>query len=74
MYGNNFYVKGYTKKYPFVIKFNSLSNAEKSAKRLIKNGYYIKSEIYLINAIYKLGDYLIKTYTLEDGKIKEEKR
>lgn len=74
MYGNNFYVKGYTPKYPFVVKFNSLSNAEKYAKRLISKGYYIKSEIFLINSIYKLGDYFIKSYIYDNGKIIEKKR
>ena len=69
MYGNDFYVIGYTK-YKFVRKFNSYLSAEKYAKTLVSNGYYAKSEIYLVNAKYLIGDYLIKTYTLKDGKIK----
>lgn len=73
MYGNNFYVKGYTPKYPFIAKFTSLANAEKYAKRLISRNYYNKSEIYLVNGIYKLNDYKVKTYINKNGKIMEIK-
>lgn len=68
MYGNNFYVKCYAK-YPFIFKTNELSKADKYAKNIISKGFYSKSEIYLVNARYKLGEYLIKTYIEKDGKI-----
>lgn len=62
MYGNNYIVKGYNSCTPINKEFADLEKAKKFAEILVSKGYYEKSEIYLVNPFYDLGDYLVKSY------------
>ena len=62
MYGNNFIVKGYNSCTPINKEFADLENAKRFAQILVSKGYYEKSEIYLVNSIYELGDYMVEKY------------
>lgn len=68
MYGNNFVVKAYQGNKLFYKTYSQLHHAKIFAAKCVSKNFYSKAEIYLVNAVYEVGDCLVFTYHADNYK------